>query len=74
MTRSDVRSDPARAQSGDIPRQNPCAQCGLPIPAPDWIEPGRGRISYLWNCRACGYRFEAVAIFDPVADAPPLAA
>lgn len=74
MTRSDVRSDPARAQSGDIPRQNPCAQCGMPIPAPDWIEPGRGRISYLWNCRACGYRFEAVAIFDPVADAPPLAA
>jgi hypothetical protein len=74
MTRSDVRSDPARAQSGDIPRQNPCAQCGLPIPAPDWIEPGRGRISYLWKCGACGYRFEAVAIFDPVADAPPLAA
>lgn len=74
MTRSDVRSDPAKAQSGDIPRQNPCAQCGTPIPAPDWIEPGRGRISYLWNCRACGYRFEAVAIFDPLADAPPLAA
>ncbi|MBR1174822.1 hypothetical protein JQ617_12710 [Bradyrhizobium sp. KB893862 SZCCT0404] len=52
------------AHTGDIPRQNPCAQCGTPIPHPDWIEPGEGRISYLWNCRACNYRFEAVAIFE----------
>ncbi len=60
---------------GDIPRQNPCAQCGTPIPQPDWIEPGEGRVSYLWNCRACNYRFEAVAIFDEEATAyPPLAA
>ena len=70
MTRSEARSD-----VGEIPKQNPCAQCGLPIPAPDWIEPGRGRISYLWKCRACGYRFEAVAIFEQSAAEPrPLAA
>lgn len=42
-------------------------------PQPDWIEPGEGRISYLWNCRACNYRFEAVAIFEEHA-AIPLAA
>ncbi|WP_456685355.1 hypothetical protein [Bradyrhizobium sp. P5_C11_2] len=60
---------------GDIPRQNPCAQCGTPIPKPDWIEAGEGRISYLWTCRACNYRFEAVAIFDQSAvEHPPLAA
>jgi hypothetical protein len=59
----------------DIPRQNPCAQCGAPIAQPDWIEPGEGRISYLWNCRACGYRFEAIAIFnEPAVEYPPLAA
>ena len=70
----------AKAHTGDIPRsdiprQNPCAQCGTPIAKPDWIEPGEGRISYLWTCRACNYRFEAVAIFDEAAvEHPPLAA
>jgi len=64
-----------KAILSDTPRQNPCAQCGTPIPRPDWIEPGEGRVSYLWTCRACNYRFEAVAIFDEVAVAhPPLAA
>ena len=44
-------------------------------PAPDWIEPGEGRVSYLWTCHACNYRFEAVAIFGEVAaEHPPLAA
>ena len=59
----------------DIPRQNPCAQCGAPIARPDWTEPGEGRVSYLWTCRACNYRFEAIAIFDePAVKYPPLAA
>ena len=49
---------------GSLPRGNPCAQCGKPILAPDWVEAGSQRISYLWNCRACDYRFEAVAFFD----------
>ena len=31
---------------------------------PDWIESAPGRMSYLWTCRACGYRFEAIAIYD----------
>ena len=65
----------AKSDSGDIPMQNPCAQCGMPIPQPDWIEAGRGRTSYLWKCRACGYRFEAIAIFEqPTDEHPSLAA
>ncbi len=63
------------AHTGDIPRHNPCAQCGTPIAQPDWIEPGEGRVSYLWTCHACNYRFEAVAIFPHEAvEHPPLAA
>jgi len=46
-----------------LPHENPCAQCGEPIAAPEWFERGPHRISYLWRCEACGYRFEAVAFF-----------
>jgi hypothetical protein len=52
-----------RVDLGYLPHENPCAQCGKPIAAPDWIEGGPRRISYLWRCRACDYRFEAVAFF-----------
>ena len=54
----------ARINIGHLPRGNPCAQCGTPIAAPEWIEQGEKRISYLWHCRACDYQFEAVAFFD----------
>jgi ribosomal protein L37AE/L43A len=54
----------ARIDLGYLPKQNPCAQCGKPIAAPEWIENGPRRTSYLWHCRACGYQFEAVAFFD----------
>jgi rubredoxin len=65
----------AKPDVSEIPHDNPCAQCGTSIAAPDWIEPGRGRVSYLWRCRACGYRFEAIAIFDQAeAERRPLAA
>ena len=49
---------------GILARENPCAQCGKPIAAPDWVESSPGRMGYLWTCRACGYRFEAIAIYD----------
>ncbi len=56
-----------RTDAGDLPqlspRANPCAQCGTPIAAPDWVEPGPRCVAYLWQCRACNYRFEAVAFF-----------
>jgi ribosomal protein L37AE/L43A len=65
----------ARQDLGYLPKQNPCAQCGKPIAAPEWTENGPRRISYLWNCRACHYRFEAVAFYDKSqADPEPLAA
>jgi hypothetical protein len=47
-----------------LPHGNPCAQCSRPIAAPDWVEKGPGRISYLWHCEACDYLFEAVAFFE----------
>ena len=56
----------AKFDFGYLPRGNPCAQCGKPIAAPEWIEQGPRRISYLWHCRACDYRFEAVAFFDEI--------
>jgi hypothetical protein len=54
----------ARRDAGYLPRENPCAQCGKLIAAPDWIENGPRRISYLWHCQACDYEFEAVAFYD----------
>jgi hypothetical protein len=53
----------ARPALGYLPQQNPCAQCGRPIAAPDWVESSGDHTCYLWCCRACGYRFEAVAYF-----------
>jgi hypothetical protein len=54
-----------RVDFGYLPLRNPCAQCGTLIAAPEWVEEnGPHRISYLWRCRACDYRFEAVAFFD----------
>jgi ribosomal protein L37AE/L43A len=47
-----------------LPHENPCAQCGKPIAAPEWSENGPHRTSYLWRCDACGYEFEAVAFFS----------
>jgi len=58
----------ARIEFGSLPRENPCAQCSKPIAAPEWVETGAGRTSYLWQCRACGYRFESMAFF---ADSEP---
>jgi hypothetical protein len=65
----------ARYDSGYLLRENPCAQCGEPIPAPEWVEHSPGRTSYLWYCRACDYRFEAIAIYpDSESRQAPLAA
>src|SRR3981189_3362385 len=54
----------ARSDLGYLPKENPCAQCGKPISAPEWIEQGPRRTSYLWHCWACDYQFEAVAFFE----------
>jgi len=54
----------ARADLTNVPRGNPCAQCGKPIAFPDWVEADSNRTSYLWHCRACDYTFEAMAVFE----------
>jgi hypothetical protein len=65
----------ARPALGNLPRQNPCAQCGTPIAAPDWVESFPDHTCYLWCCRACDYRFEAVAYFaDQRSEPQPIAA
>ena len=65
----------ARSALSHLPRQNPCAQCGTPIAAPDWVESFPGHTSYLWCCRACDYRFEAVAYFaESQSELEPIAA
>jgi hypothetical protein len=65
----------ANMEFGNLPRENPCAQCGKPIAAPEWVEHGPRRTSYLWYCPACDYRFEAMAVFSGAQpDREPLAA
>jgi hypothetical protein len=49
---------------GSLPFGNPCAQCGKPIAAPEWIESEPGHTAYLWHCWVCDYRFEAVAYYE----------
>ncbi len=64
-----------RVDLGYLPQGNPCAQCGEPIATPEWIEGAARRISYLWYCRACHYRFEAVAFYaEAVSEREALAA
>jgi hypothetical protein len=62
-TRNTPKGEAPVTQLGlrDLPKQNPCAQCGQPIAAPDWVEEEEGRTIYLWYCRACDYCFEAIA-------------
>lgn len=64
----------ARANLRLSPRGNPCAQCSQPIISPDWVEERADRVAYLWTCRACNYRFEAVAFLDARQATAPLAA
>jgi hypothetical protein len=65
----------ARIDFGYMPQGNPCAQCGKPIAAPEWVESGQCCTWYLWHCRACDYEFEAMAIFEhEESDSTPLAA
>ena len=63
-TKAKGRRIMARMDLGSLPLGNPCAQCGKPIAAPEWIESGPHRTSYLWHCWACDYQFEAMAFFD----------
>jgi ribosomal protein S27AE len=40
---------------------NTCAQCGDSIFMPEWSEHlDARRVRHLWECEACGYRFETI--------------
>jgi len=43
---------------------NSCAQCGEAISLPEWSENlATHRVRHLWECEACGYRFETIVTF-----------
>jgi ribosomal protein S14 len=43
---------------------NHCAQCGETIFLPEWSEyVDRHRVRHLWECEACGYKFETLVTF-----------
>ena len=46
---------------------NHCAQCGETMFLPEWSEyMDRQRVRHLWECEACGYKFETLVSFpDP---------
>jgi uncharacterized protein with PIN domain len=43
---------------------NRCAQCGEALLLPEWSEYlDRQRVRHLWECEACGYKFETLVCF-----------
>ncbi|MGJ4930368.1 hypothetical protein ACQR1I_06775 [Bradyrhizobium sp. HKCCYLS2038] len=58
----------------DMPRNNPCAQCGEPIALPSWVEKDGRRTAYLWHCRLCDYRYETIAFYAEAVDDDAMAA
>ena len=48
---------------GQLPKNNPCAQCGKPIPIPSWTEADNNRVHFIWQCKACNYQFQCTAIY-----------
>jgi ribosomal protein S27AE len=43
---------------------NSCAQCGETIFMPEWSEyMSERRVRHLWECEACGYKFETLVCF-----------
>jgi hypothetical protein len=43
---------------------NHCAQCGETLFLPEWSEYlDRHRVRHLWECEACGYKFETLVSF-----------
>jgi ribosomal protein S27AE len=43
---------------------NACAQCGDAIFMPEWSEYlSAHRVRHLWECEACGYRYETLIAY-----------
>ena len=50
------------------PPFNLCAQCGVRLAAPIWVEHlDERQVRNLWSCEACGYEFEST-VFFPILD------
>jgi ribosomal protein S27AE len=57
-------ASPRRDIHGIYRLQNYCAQCGELIFLPEWSEyVDRQRVRHLWECEACGYKFETMVSF-----------
>lgn len=62
----ELRTSSAR-NSVQLRPGNCCAQCGEPIFMPEWSEYlSPQRVRYLWECEACGYKFETTVVFRGV--------
>jgi hypothetical protein len=60
----DVRSRSARKRYLEARSVNMCAQCGESIFLPEWSEYlSKHRVRHLWECEACGYKFETLVSF-----------
>jgi hypothetical protein len=60
----DVRSRSARKKYLEARTVNICAQCGETIFLPEWSEYlSKHRVRHLWECEACGYKFETLVSF-----------
>jgi hypothetical protein len=54
---------PSRTVSASRP-VNECAQCRETIFLPEWSEYlDARRVRHLWECEACGYKFETLVCF-----------
>jgi len=63
----EVRTTSARKKYLEARTVNKCAQCGETIFLPEWSEYlERHRVRHLWECDACGYRFETLVSFREV--------
>lgn len=63
----EVRTTSARRKYLEAKTVNKCAQCGESIFLPEWSEYlERQRVRHLWECDACGYKFETLVSFREV--------
>jgi hypothetical protein len=60
----ELRTTTLRGKSPETRPVNACAQCGETIFIPEWSEYLiSNRVRHLWECEACGYKFETIVTF-----------
>ena len=64
-SRTDRPSRPVTSRPFDARPVNECAQCRETIFLPEWSEYlDARRVRHLWECEACGYKFETLVCFS----------